>query len=190
MKYWCFQKSSEDKITIRIFLVLILLLTVLMAISTILVDVQAFKIQGYGLGNNGARFKSFVVCPDGKELFFDGGSYLQLNASGGKINEHSNISGQYIIQYFGGAGNTEHESGFFSNGVLNESSYILQGIETTNTICHNPSKTIIIFSGVCGNNVNIEDFSDNQKILSGSTSPPNFIKVFSFFGSKVMCTEK
>jgi hypothetical protein len=186
------QKLIGSKImimTIHTFLVSILLLIVVTTIFGILAyrDVEAFKIKGDGFGNNGARFKSFVVCPDGKKHFFDGGSYLQLNVTGGNINEHGSVSGQFIIKYYDGIGNIEHESGFFSNGALSQSSYILRGIETNNTICHNIPKITLIFSGLCGNNVNINYASDNKKILSGSTSP-NFMQASSFFGSKVLCT--
>ena len=180
--------------TIRTLLVLILLLTVVATAFGIIAyqNVQASKIQGEGFGNNGARFKSFVVCPDGKKHFFDGGSYLQFNAVGDKVNRYGKVSGQFTINYYSSVGNIEHEAGFFSNGVISKPSYILRGIETNNTICHNTSSKItIFFSGLCGNNVNIDHASDGRRILSGSTLP-NFIKVssFSFFGSKVICTDK
>jgi hypothetical protein len=150
-------------------------------------DVEAFTIKGDGFGNNGARFKSFVVCSDGQKHSFGGGSYLQLNATGSGINSYGSAYGQFIIKYYDSRGNVEHESGYFSNGVLSPPLYILHGIETSNTICHSIPKTTFAFSGHCGNNVNINYILYDKKMLSGSTSSPDFIKVSSFFGSKVLC---
>lgn len=166
-----------------------LFFTVVLGVFSIMAyqSAQAFKIYGEGFGNNGARFKSFVVCPDGQKHFFDGGAYLQLAAAGNKINGFGNISGQFAIRYYDSLGNTEHESGFFLNGVISKPSYLLQGTETTNTVCNSTSKITVILFGLCGDNVNINYASADRRTQSGSTSLPSSTKASSFFGSKVVC---
>jgi hypothetical protein len=177
---------------IRIFPALILLLIAVAIINISVYNiVLAFRIQGEGYGNNGARFKSFVACLDGKRYSFDGGSHLKLNASGNKVNNYNSIYGRFIIEYHDSVGNVQHESGLFVDGALSKPSYILKGIEIDNTICHGPSRTIVTLSGLCGNDVAINYASNDKKTLSGSMLP-NLIRTdsFSFYGSKVVCTDK
>lgn len=186
-------KITITKMTLSIFLLSILLLLTVVTTAFSIVgyqNVQAFKIQGEGFGNNGARFKSFVICPDGRKHFFDGGSHLQFSAATNKASRFGNISGEFTIKYYDGLGKPEYETGIFSNGVLSKSSYLLRGIEASNTVCNNTSKVVIIFSGLCGDNVNINYGSEDGRMLSASTLPNSIQEVSSpsFFGSNVICT--
>lgn len=151
-------------------------------------------IYGRGFGNNGNSFSAFIECSDGKYLSFDKGSLISFSsdlsrtAHQDKYDQYydDNAVGTWQIEY----GTTQFDRLLFQGGritgmSLQGNSYLLYGVETHDDICGTENERIVIESE-CIDNTPIK-YLNSVGDRSGSTTPPDYAKVYQFFGSEITC---
>jgi hypothetical protein len=160
------------------------------------------QIDGIGFGNSGNRFSAFVECSNGKHISFDGGSMLTFSAilsinkqqekqhepstNNIGLNDKHNAIGTWQIEYR----TTLNDQLLYQEGIITsmdfeEKSYLLYGTETHDDVCGTINERIVI-EAWCLDNIPIKylNFAGDK---SGSTAPPDYLKVYRFFSSKVSC---
>lgn len=152
------------------------------------------SIYGKGFGNNGNSFSAFVECSDGKYFSFEKGSLITF--SSGRPSEAPQDNDQFYddsaigtwqIEY----GTIEFDHFLYQGGIitgmsLQGGSYLLYGVETQDDICGTENERIIIETE-CIDDTPIK-YLNSVGDRSGSTTPPDYAKVYQFFSAEVTCS--
>ena len=151
-------------------------------------------IYGRGFGNNGNSFSAFIECSDGKYLSFDKGSLISFSSAlSGTAHQDKhdqyhddNAVGKWQIEY----GTTRFDRSLFQGGSitgmsLQGNSYLFYGFETRDDVYGTENERISIESE-CIDNTPIK-YLNSVGDRSGSTTPPDYTKVYQFFSSEITC---
>jgi hypothetical protein len=148
------------------------------------------QIDGMGFGNSGNRFSSFVECLHGKQISFDGGSMITFSAMLSINQQHEankhNANGTWHIEYRTSLNDQLlYQEGIITSLDFEEKSYLLYGTETRDDVCGTINDRIVIETWCLDNTpIKYDNFAGDKP---GSFAPPDYIKIYHFFSSKVSC---
>jgi hypothetical protein len=207
MAFYCITEKYEKVVSVVCFVILLIYPSISfhteqvvsaqdhhrLAIATV-DNTNVTQIFGRGYGNNGNSFSAFSECVDGKSLSFDKGSLISFSVDLNRTAHHDkydqyyddNAVGKWQIEY----GSSLFQQLLYQEGTITRMSlqgnpYFLFGVETRDDVCGTEYERIVI-ELECVDNTPIK-YLNSVGDRSGSTTPPDYAKVYQFFSSEITC---